>query len=85
MEMNSMTKVYVKKLDAPHQSESLTKFLPLNGEMRTAIFAGVKEIFDKAGGASLLKSSKNVFIKPNGIDGKPYCYTRPELVDAVIK
>jgi uncharacterized protein (DUF362 family) len=53
--------------------------------MARCIEAGVKEIFDAAGGAALLKSSGDVYIKPNGIDGKAYCYTRLELVEAVIR
>ncbi|MCX8123452.1 MAG: DUF362 domain-containing protein, partial [Spirochaetes bacterium] len=80
-----MTTVYVRKLKSPHQNESFTVFKPLNNQLRQEIFATVKEIFDKAGGAKLLKSSKDVYIKPNGIDGKPYCFTRPEVVDAVVQ
>ena len=44
----------------------------------------VDEIFNSLGGKSLLKSSKDVYIKVNGIDTKAYAYTRPELVEAVI-
>ncbi len=83
--MSNKATVYVRHLDAPHQSESLTKFMPLNDEMKAEIKKAVWEIFDNAGGANLLKSSKDVYIKPNGIDAKAYCYTRPELVDAVIE
>ena len=79
-----MEKVYVKKLAAPHQSESFTEYLPLNDALKADIAAAVKEIFDAAGGASMLKSSKDVYIKPNGIDAKAYCYTRTEVVEAVI-
>ncbi len=77
--------VFVRHLNAPHQTESLTKFLPLNDKLKAEVYAAVKELFDKAGGAKMLKSSGEVFIKPNGIDGKAYCYTRPELVEAVIE
>ena len=80
-----MTTVYVRKLKAPHQNESFTIFKPLNNELRQEIQTTVKEIFNKAGGKSLLKSSKDVYIKPNGIDGKPYCFTRPEVVDATVR
>lgn len=78
------TVVYVRHLDAPHQEESLTKFRPLNAALKAEVKAAVYELFDKCGGASLLKASKEVFIKPNGIDGQPYCYTRPEVVEAAI-
>jgi uncharacterized protein (DUF362 family) len=45
----------------------------------------VNEIFNTLGGKSLLKSSGDVYIKINGIDTKPYAYTRPEVVEAVMK
>lgn len=75
--MEKKTTVFVKHLAAPHQTESLTKFLPLNDALRAEVKTAVDEIFDNAGGEALLKSSKEVFVKPNGIDGQPYCYTRP--------
>ena len=78
------TKVYVRHLKSEYQKESRTKFLPLSKEMANEIKETVYEILDNAGGSSLLKSSKNVYIKPNGIDGKAYCFTRPELVRAVV-
>ena len=78
------TTVYVRHLNAPHQTESLTKFQPLNDSLKKEAEAAVYELFDKAGGATMLKSSKKVFIKPNGIDGQPYCYTRPEVLEAAI-
>ena len=78
------TKVYVRHLESAYQKESRTKFLPLSDEMREEIKAVVSEILDDAGGEKLLKESKNVYIKPNGIDGKAYCFTRPELVEAVV-
>jgi len=81
----SKAKVYVRHLEAAYQTESRTKFLPLSEEMTKEIKKTVYEILDEAGGEKLLKSSKNVYIKPNGIDGKAYCYTRPELVRAVIE
>lgn len=79
------TKVYVRHLESEYQKESRTKFRPLSEDMAREIKAVVTEIFDDAGGAALLKSSGNVYIKPNGIDGKAYCFTRPELVQAVIE
>lgn len=63
----------------------MTNYLPLSDEMVAEIKAAVKEIFDANGGASMLKKSRDVYIKPNGIDGKAYCYTRPELIEAVIE
>ena len=76
--------VFTRKLLASHQTESFTKFLPLNDELVSEINSAVKEIFDALGGKGLIKSSGNVYIKPNGIDAKPYSYTRPEVVKAVI-
>ena len=78
------TTVYVRHLESPHQTESLTKFQPLNKALAEEAAKVVYEIFDAAGGASMLKSSKEVFIKPNGIDGQPYCFTRPEVLEAAI-
>lgn len=78
------TKVYVRHLQSEYQKESRTQFLPLSREMTEEIRSTVYEILDSAGGEALLKSSRNVYIKPNGIDGKAYCFTRPELVRAVV-
>jgi len=44
----------------------------------------INGIFEDLGGKSLLKSSKDVYIKVNGIDSKPYAHTRPEVVESVI-
>ncbi|MDR0314516.1 MAG: DUF362 domain-containing protein, partial [Oscillospiraceae bacterium] len=78
------TTVTVRRLNAPHQTEPFTQFIPLNDELKKEVFTAVSEIFDAAGGKSMLKSSGDVYIKPNGIDSKPYCHTRPELIEAVI-
>jgi len=77
--------VTLRRLEAAHQQESFTRFQPLNEALKKEVFTAVKEIFDAAGGKSLLKSSGDVYLKPNGIDSKPYCYTRPELIEAVIQ
>ena len=79
------TSVIVRHLDAPHQTESFTKFMPLNEKLKEELKKAIYEIFDQAGGEKLLKESREVFIKPNGIDGQPYCYTRPEAVEAAIE
>ena len=76
--------VYVRHLNAPHQKESLTKFMPLNEALKNELKEAIYELFDEAGGEKLLKESGEVFIKPNGIDGQPYCYTRPEALEAAI-
>jgi len=76
--------VIVQRLQAPHQSESFTQFKPLSKELKDEVFKAVAEIFDSAGGKKLLKSSGDVYLKPNAIDGKAYTYTRAELVEAVI-
>jgi uncharacterized protein (DUF362 family) len=77
-------KVIIKKLNAPHQHTSLKNYLPLQEKMVAEIRRTVKEIFDELGGATLIKSSGDVYIKPNAIDGKAYCYTRIEVLEAVI-
>src|SRR5271157_3431549 len=48
--------------------------------------AAVQRVFEQfGGGAALLKSSKNVYLKPNGIDAKLFCYTDPAVLEAIIK
>ena len=76
--------VTVRKLEYEHQSEPFTTFKPLSREMREELGIAVKEIFDAAGGKDMLKSSGDVYLKPNAIDSKAYSYTRPELIEAVI-
>lgn len=45
----------------------------------------VKEIFDYfGGGRTLLKPSKDVYIKVNGVDSKKYAYTDPEVLRQTI-
>ncbi len=83
--MEKKAVVQVRHLNAPHQQESLTHFLPLGDALKKELKAAIYELFDNAGGEKLLKESRDVFIKPNGIDGQPYCYTRPEAVEAVIE
>ena len=77
--------VYVHHLQTPHQTEPFTQFKPLSQAMKEELFSAVAALFDAAGGAAMLKSSRDVFLKPNAIDSKPYCYTRSELVEAVIR
>ena len=46
----------------------------------------VADIFDQAGGAgSLIKSSRDVFLKPNAVDLKKHAFTNPEVLRAVIR
>ena len=54
--------VIVRRLQFPHQKESFTEFRPLNNALKEEVFAAVKEIFDAAGGKSLLKSSGDVYM-----------------------
>lgn len=76
--------VIIKKLDAPHQSEPFTRFLPLGADMVRAVRRAVADIFDQLGGASLLKESGQVYIKPNAVDAKPYSHTRVEVLREII-
>jgi len=80
----SRARVIVKRINAGHEQESFAVFKPLGEEITREIKRKVGEIFDNFGGGSMIKSSGDVYIKPNGIDAKPYCHTRPELVEAVI-
>ncbi len=74
------TKVIFKKLLSSHQKESFTNYLPLNRALVNDIGKAVTAIFDELGGASLLKSSGEVFIKPNAVDAKAYSHTRIEVL-----
>ena len=76
--------VVSKILKSPHQKESFTKFKPLEEGLSDEVFKAVTEIFDQLGGASLLKKSGEVYIKPNAVDSKPYSHTRVELLKAVV-
>ena len=75
--------VFVRHLREPHQTQPFTQFMPLGESLKREVFESVAEIFDAAGGESLLKTSGDVFLKPNGVDAKPYAYTRPEFIEAV--
>jgi len=50
------------------------------------IISAVNQIFNQIeqGGNSILKSSKEVYIKVNGIDFKKHTYTSPEVLEAVL-
>ena len=78
------TKVIVKKLLSSHQNESFTNFMPLNSALVSDIGKAVPAIFDEMGGPSLLKSSGEVFIKPNAVDAKAYSHTRVEVLREII-
>ena len=55
-------------------------------DTKNGIESAVSEIFtniEKSG--PILKDSKEVFIKVNGIDFKKHAYTSPEVLEAVIK
>ena len=77
--------VTVRRLQTSHQMQPFTQFKPISTDLKNEVFYAVSEIFNAAGGKSMLKSSGDVYLKPNGIDSKPYCYTRSEFVEAVIK
>ncbi|QEE16940.1 DUF362 domain-containing protein [Promethearchaeum syntrophicum] len=83
------TKVIIENLHINGDDGSLIPIkLPKNQQksFKDTIQIAVNNIFDGfGGGKQLLKSKKNVYIKPNGIDTKPYCHTRSEVVEAVIR
>ena len=79
------TEVVIKRLNASHQKESFTNFKPLNSKLVNEIKICVKDIFDRLGGAGLLKSSGEVYIKPNAVDSKAYSHTRVEVLREIIE
>jgi uncharacterized protein (DUF362 family) len=82
---NPAKSAYIKKLTARHEQSTFTEFRPLPEPLRKEVEVGVREIFDFYGGKKMLKSSGDVYIKPNAVDSKPYAYTRPEALEAVIR
>jgi len=81
----SSTTVIMKRLESGHNPDTFASFRPLGEEITDEINIVIKEIFDTLGGKSLLKSSGDVYVKPNAIDSRPYTHTRPEVVEAVIR
>ncbi len=77
--------VVVKRLVARHPEDSFTRYRPLGRAMVSAVRRAVREIFDELGGRALLKSSMDVYVKPNAVDARPYTHTRPEVVRTVIE
>jgi len=77
--------VWVKRLRSEHGQAGLGDFQPLPQEMVEEVGRTVGEIFDGMGGAGLLKSSKDVYIKPNVVGDNPYSFTRPEVVEAAVR
>ncbi len=77
--------VVVKRLGAPHPTESFTRYRPLPPAMVSAVRQAVRELFEELGGRALLKPSGDVYIKPNAVDARPYTHTRPEVVRAAIE
>ena len=77
--------VIIKRLHADHGQQGFKNFLPLNPEMVKEVERTVGDMFDAMGGPSLLKSSRDVYLKPNVVGTSAYVYTRPEVVGAVIR
>lgn len=50
--------------------------------IKSTVFDLMLKVENNSG--DLLKSSKKVYLKPNGIDFKKHCFTSPEVLEAVI-
>ena len=81
----SKTKVIMRRLQSEHNPDTFTIFRPLGEKLRAEIGVVTAQVFDSLGGKALLKSSGDVYIKPNAIDYRPYTFTRPEVVEAVVR
>ena len=81
----SKTKVVMRRLQSEHNPDTFTLFKPLGEKLREEIGVVTAQVFDSLGGKALLKSSGDVYIKPNAIDSRPYTFTRPEVVEAVVR
>jgi uncharacterized protein (DUF362 family) len=77
--------VFIKNLKAEHQKSSFCDFLPLGEVMIKEIEKTITEIFNALGGPSLIKSSGDVYIKPNVVGANAYVHTRPEVVEAAVR
>jgi len=77
--------VIVRRLRADGGDQDFKDFRPLSADMTREVERHVAGIFDTLGGASLLKSSRDVYIKPNVVGTSAYVYTRPEVVEATIR
>jgi len=50
------------------------------------LYEAVRRVFDlTVPGGELVKSSGEVYVKPNGVDFRPYSFTAPEVLEAVIR
>ena len=81
----SRNTVIVRRLRAEHGQDGFTRYLPLGTGMVDEIEKAVKDAFDGLGGASLIKSSGDVYIKPNGVGQQPYAFTRPEVLETAVR
>lgn len=77
-------KVILRKL-LPQKQGSFCNFCPLDNVLQRDLAQKVSQVFDELGGGKLLKSSKDVYLKPNGVGSNPYVYTRPEFLETVIR
>ncbi|MFY9397968.1 MAG: DUF362 domain-containing protein [Desulfomonilia bacterium] len=58
----------------------------LFADTNSGLDAAGSSVFERfGGGRGLLKASRNVFLKVNGIDFKPHVYTSPEVVAAAVR
>jgi len=55
----------------------------INEDISTAVNDILSKIEDSSG--PILKESKEVYLKPNGIDFKKHCFTSPQVLKAVIE
>jgi uncharacterized protein (DUF362 family) len=54
-------------------------------DVKNGLRQAVEDLFQKIGkNQPLMKEKEQVYIKPNGVDFKPYSYTHPKLLRAVI-
>ncbi|MBE0480957.1 MAG: DUF362 domain-containing protein, partial [Dehalococcoidia bacterium] len=81
----SRAKVVIRCLRSEHNPDTFARFRPLGEELRQEIGDVAAQVFDSLGGKALLKSSRDVYLKPNAVDSRPYSFTRPELVEAAVR
>lgn len=77
--------VILRRLRADLGPQDFKDFRPLSSDMVREVERNLGKIFDALGGPALLKSSRDVYIKPNVVGTSAYVYTRPEVVGAAIR
>jgi hypothetical protein len=74
--------IYIHSMEV-HMDDEKTQVVL--ADTKQGIAPAVSEVFEHfGGGAGLLRSSRDVYIKVNGVGPEPYVYTDPEVLRETI-